>query len=66
MVGLRFVIPLMLPNDLTRYRTRFICVEPGYVLGFVEIEPGGEWCAQQVIEADSRDEHPCPSTSSSM
>lgn len=28
---------------------RFVCVEPGFVRGFVEVEPGKTWIGQQVL-----------------
>ncbi|KDQ63749.1 hypothetical protein JAAARDRAFT_29781 [Jaapia argillacea MUCL 33604] len=32
---------------------RFICVEPGYVRGFVKVEPGHTWIGQQVLTVTS-------------
>ncbi|KAF9526452.1 galactose mutarotase-like domain-containing protein [Crepidotus variabilis] len=32
---------------------RYICVEPGFVRGFVKLEPGKFWIGQQVLTVDS-------------
>jgi D-hexose-6-phosphate mutarotase len=31
------------------YREQYVCVEPGYVRGFVKVEPGQDWAGQQVL-----------------
>lgn len=30
-------------------RDKFVCVEPGFVRGFVKISPGESWIGQQVL-----------------
>lgn len=35
-------------NDLF-LRERYVCVEPGYVRGFVKLAPGETWSGHQVI-----------------
>lgn len=32
-----------------KHREKYVCVEPGYVRGFVKIEPGQTWSGQQVL-----------------
>ncbi len=34
---------------LRKHREKYVCVEPGYVRGFVKIEPGQAWSGQQVL-----------------
>ena len=31
-------------------RERYICVEPGHVRGFVQLEAGEKWIGQQVLK----------------
>ena len=38
------------------YRKNYVCVEPGYVRGFVSLEPQTTWIGQQVISVVK--EHP--------
>ncbi|KAI6136647.1 galactose mutarotase-like domain-containing protein [Pisolithus sp. B1] len=35
---------------------RFVCVEPGYVRGFVKVEPGETWIGQQVLSVIENEE----------
>ena len=30
-------------------RERYVCVEPGYVRGFVKLQPGQLWAGRQVL-----------------
>lgn len=38
-------------NRMWFYREKYVCVEPGYVRGFVKVEAGQTWIGQQVITA---------------
>lgn len=41
------------PGDCTtdhKYREKYICVEPGYVRGFVKLEAGQTWIGHQVLK----------------
>jgi glucose-6-phosphate 1-epimerase len=48
MVRQNAVFILILPSE-HGLRERYVCVEPGFVRGFVKLEPGQEWVGQQVF-----------------
>jgi hypothetical protein len=43
------LLPVNSDSALGFSRERFVCVEPGHVRGFRELEPGKIWSAEQVL-----------------
>lgn len=49
--------PTFALRHLTIHRKHYICVEPGFVRGFVKLEAGKTWIGQQVISVLGPAEH---------